>query len=229
MSALRFANVSKHYGLSDRHVPALRDVTVEIDRGEFVALTGRSGCGKSTFLNLAGAMDLPTRGAVHIGGVSTARMEDAELTAVRREQVGFIFQFFQLLPTLSAVENVELPLQLASQPRPRQRAMELLELVGLDGLGDRLPYQLSGGQMQRVAIARALVHSPALLLADEPIGNLDTETSSGILDLLQRINTDLGTTIVMATHSQDSAERAGRILRLSDGYLSPESNATPVG
>lgn len=229
MSALRFANVSKHYGLSDRHVQALRDVTVQIDRGEFVALIGRSGCGKSTFLNLAGAMDLPSRGEVHIGGVSTARMGDTELTAVRREQVGFIFQFFQLLPTLSAVENVELPLQLASQPRARQRALELLELVGLDGLGGRLPYQLSGGQMQRVAIARALVHSPALLLADEPIGNLDTETSSGILDLLQRINTDLGTTIVMATHSQDSAERAGRILRLSDGHLSPEAHATPVG
>ena len=228
MSVLRFANVSKLYGLSDQSVTALSDVTVEIDPGEFVALIGRSGCGKSTFLNLAGAMDLPTHGEVHIGGVSTARMGDAELTAVRREQVGFIFQFFQLLPTLSAVENVELPLQLASQPRPRHRALELMELVGLNGLGDRLPYQLSGGQMQRVAVARALVHSPAVLLADEPIGNLDTETSSGILDLLQHINTDLGTTIVMATHSRDSAARAGRILRLSDGRLSPESPTRPV-
>ena len=208
---------------------ALRDVTVEIDPGEFVALIGRSGCGKSTFLNLAGAMDLPTRGEVYVGGVSTARMGDTELTAVRREQVGFIFQFFQLLPTLSAVENVELPLQLASKPRPRQRALELLELVGLDDLGDRLPHQLSGGQMQRVAIARALVHSPALLLADEPIGNLDTETSSGILDLLQHINSGLGTTIVMATHSHDSAAQAGRILRLSDGRLSREAPGTPVG
>ena len=229
MPALRFANVSKHYGLSDRSVPALSDVTVEIEPGEFVALIGRSGCGKSTFLNLAGAMDLPTRGEVHIGGVSTALMGDTELTAIRREQVGFIFQFFQLLPTLSAVENVELPLQLASKPRPRQRSLELLELVGLDDLGGRLPHQLSGGQMQRVAIARALVHSPALLLADEPIGNLDTETSSGILDILQRINTDLGTTVVMATHSHDSAARAGRILRLSDGRLSREAPGILVG
>ncbi len=210
-------------------MPALRDVTVEIDPGEFVAVIGRSGCGKSTFLNLAGAMDLPTRGEVHIDGVSTAQMSDEELTAVRRERVGFIFQFFQLLPTLSAIENVELPLQLAARSHPRRRALELMEIVGLDGLEDRLPYQLSGGQMQRIAVARALVHSPALLLADEPIGNLDTETSNGILDLLQRINTDLGTCIVMATHSLDSAARAGRILRLSDGRLGPGETPLQVG
>lgn len=219
MSVLCFADASKRYGLTERTVLALDSVSLEIRQGEFVALVGRSGCGKSTFLNLAGAMDLPTSGDVLIAGASTKRLNDEELTEVRRTQVGFVFQFFQLLPALSAVENVELPLQLAGRLNVRQRALEMLDLVGIAECAGRLPYQLSGGQMQRVAIARALVHAPALLLADEPLGNLDTETSASILDLLDRIHRELGSSIVMATHSAESAARANRVLRLRDGRL----------
>lgn len=219
MSALRFANVSKHFAVADRFVPALRNVTLEVKQGEFVALVGRSGCGKSTFLNLAGAMDLPSSGQVYIDDTPTSGMDDRELTAIRRKHVGFVFQFFQLLPTLSAVENVELPLLLASRPGARQRSLLALDRVDLAELADRLPHQLSGGQMQRVAIARALVHSPKLLLADEPLGNLDSETAFGILELLHRLNRDLGTSIVMATHSMISAARVKRLLGLNDGCL----------
>lgn len=219
MPALRFANVSKHYAVADRFIPALRNVTLEVKQGEFVALVGRSGCGKSTFLNLAGAMDLPSSGQVYIGDTPTSGMDDRELTAIRRKHVGFVFQFFQLLPTLSAVENVELPLLLASRPGARQRSLLALDRVDLAELADRLPHQLSGGQMQRVAIARALVHSPKLLLADEPLGNLDSETAFGILELLHRLNRDLGTSIVMATHSMISAARVKRLLGLNDGCL----------
>lgn len=219
MSVLRFADASKRYGLTEQTVLALDSVSLEIRQGEFVALVGRSGCGKSTFLNLAGAMDLPTSGDVLIAGASTKRLNDEELTEVRRKQVGFVFQFFQLLPALSAAENVELPLQLAGRLNVRRRALEMLDLVGIAECAGRLPYQLSGGQMQRVAIARALVHAPALLLADEPLGNLDTETSASILDLLDSIHRELGSSIVMATHSTESAARANRVLRLRDGRL----------
>lgn len=219
MSVLRFADASKRYGLTEQTVLALDSVSLEIRQGEFVALVGRSGCGKSTFLNLAGAMDLPTSGDVLIAGASTKRLNDEELTEVRRKQVGFVFQFFQLLPALSAAENVELPLQLAGRLNVRRRALEMLDLVGIAECAGRLPYQLSGGQMQRVAIARALVHAPALLLADEPLGNLDTETSASILDLLDSIHRELGSSIVMATHSAESAARANRVLRLRDGRL----------
>lgn len=219
MPVLRFANVSKHYRLAEQAVPALQGVTLDIQCGEFVALVGRSGCGKSTFLNLAGAMDLPTSGEVWISGASTSSLNDQELTTLRRTQVGFVFQFFHLLPALSAVENVELPLLFAGQPHPRSVALKLLQRLGLAGLAERLPHQLSGGQLQRVAIARALVHSPVLLLADEPLGNLDTETSEGILRLFQRIHSEFGTSIVMATHSLESASLADRVLTLSDGRL----------
>lgn len=219
MPALRFANVSKHFAVADQFVPALRNVTLDVKQGEFVALVGRSGCGKSTFLNLAGAMDLPSSGQVYIDDTPTSGMDDRELTAIRRKHVGFVFQFFQLLPTLSAVENVELPLLLASRPGARKRSLLALDRVDLAELADRLPHQLSGGQMQRVAIARALVHSPKLLLADEPLGNLDSETAFGILELLHRLNRELGTSIVMATHSMISAARVKRLLGLNDGCL----------
>ncbi len=216
---MRFENASKNYDLIEHSVPALRDVTVDVEVGEFVALVGRSGCGKTTFLNLAGAMDLPSSGEVFVDGLSTKNLSDDRMTAIRRERVGFVFQFFHLFPTLNVLENIEMPLQLAGYPGPRARAEELLELVDLQSLGNRLPYQLSGGQMQRVAIARALGHYPALLLADEPLGNLDTETSSTVMKLFRRVNEELGTAIIMATHSLENAAETDRMLTMRDGRL----------
>ena len=192
---------------------------MEVSSGEFLALVGRSGCGKSTFLNLAGAMDFPTSGTVEVNGKSTGGMSESELTATRRSDVGFVFQFFQLLPTLSAVENVELPLQLAGDGRARSRALETLDLVEMAELADRQPHQLSGGQKQRIAIARALIHSPAIVLADEPIGNLDSESAAIVMSLLRRIADELGTTVVMATHSLESAAAADRVVALHDGGI----------
>jgi ABC-type lipoprotein export system ATPase subunit len=205
--------------VKDYHaVRALDGVSLELQSGEFVSLVGRSGCGKSTLLNLAGAMDSPSDGSVRINGVHTSSLNDAELTRLRREQVGFIFQSFQLLPTLSVVENVELPLMLAGRTRVREDALRSLASVEMETLGARMPYQLSGGQMQRVAIARALVHSPALLLADEPTGNLDTTTGDVILQLLRGI-ARAGTAILMATHSPEAAALTDRIVRMRDGRI----------
>lgn len=198
---------------------ALDDVSLEINRREFVALVGRSGCGKSTLLNLAGAMDFPTTGRVLLDGAETSRLSDAGLTQLRREKVGFIFQSFQLLHTLTVFENVELPLLLAGKPNARAAARERLGWVELDGLGDRYPHQLSGGQMQRVGIARALVQSPGVLLADEPTGNLDTATGNVILGLLKRLTGELNTATVMATHSAEAAALADAVVRLRDGKI----------
>ena len=219
MAILRLDSVSKDYVTEGVPVPALRDVSLDVSRGEFVALVGRSGCGKSTLLNLAGAMDFPTSGAVLIDGVNTSSLSESGLTKLRREKVGFIFQSFQLLPTLSVAENVELPLLLAGVARARESALETLEWLEMDALAARMPHQLSGGQMQRVAIARALVHSPALLLADEPTGNLDSVTGNLILTLLRRIATEKNSTVMMATHSSEAAAIADTIVRLRDGCV----------
>jgi ABC-type lipoprotein export system ATPase subunit len=219
MAILRLERVSKDYITDGAPVPALHEVSLTVERGEFVALAGRSGCGKSTLLNLAGAMDFPTSGDVILDGVVTSSLGESELTRLRREKVGFIFQSFQLLPTLSVAENVELPLMLAGRGDARARALESLRWVEMDSLASRLPFQLSGGQMQRVAIARALVHSPALLLADEPTGNLDTVTSDLIIELLRRIASEKNTTVLMATHSLEAASVADTIVRLRDGYV----------
>ncbi len=215
MPLLRFNRVSKFY--SD--VPALEEVSLNVERGQFVALVGRSGCGKSTLLNLAGAMDFPTSGEVILDGVVTSSLSETALTRLRREKVGFVFQSFQLLPTVSVIENIELPLLLARRPRARETALERLRQVEMEGYGSRMPYQLSGGQMQRVAIARALVHSPALLLADEPTGNLDSTTGDVILKLLQTIALEQRTTILMATHSVEAAGIADTVARLRDGRV----------
>jgi ABC-type lipoprotein export system ATPase subunit len=200
-------------------VAALRQVNLQVEAGEFVALMGRSGCGKSTLLNLAGAMDFPTSGHVRMDGEDTQKLDDAGLTRLRREKVGFVFQNFQLLPTLSVAENVELPLLLAGQGKARERAEEVLAWVELGGYGDRMPHQLSGGQMQRVAIARALIHRPRLLLADEPIGNLDTTTGELILALLERARKEFQTAVLMATHSPDSVRSADRVVEMKDGSI----------
>ena len=216
---LKLENVTKTYRADGEEVHALDGVSLDAAPGQFISIVGRSGCGKTTLLNLAGAMDFPTSGRVYIGGDVTSGLSDAELTAIRRTQVGFIFQFFQLFPNLSAVENVELPLMLAGGPAPGRTAKQSLEWVEMDRLADRLPHQLSGGQMQRVAIARALVHSPKILLADEPIGNLDETSADVIIKLLRRVARELGATILMATHSREAAQVTDSIVRLRDGRI----------
>jgi ABC-type lipoprotein export system ATPase subunit len=219
MPILSLHDVRKEYLTDGQRVLALNGVTMEVAAGEFVAIVGRSGCGKSTLLNLAGAMDFPSSGSVTVDGVCTTNLNDAEQTRLRRKKVGFVFQSFQLLHTLTAVENIELPLLLAGAPRAREAAIESLKWVELDGLGDRFPHQLSGGQMQRVAIARALVHSPKIILADEPTGNLDTVTGSVVLEFLQRLTHAKGTATVMATHSQEAANLSDTVVRLRDGNI----------
>jgi putative ABC transport system ATP-binding protein len=218
-ATLRILDVTKDYLNDGQLVRALQGVSLDVAPGEFVALVGRSGCGKSTLLNLAGAMDLPTSGQVWLDGLSTLSLSDAALTRLRRGKVGFVFQSFQLLHTLTAVENVELPLLLAGDSDARAKALERLEWVELGGLRDRYPHQLSGGEMQRVAVARALVHSPCLLLADEPTGNLDTATGNSILRLLQRVTSEHRTATLMATHSPEAAAIAGRIVTMRDGRI----------
>ena len=216
---LSVEGVTKDYKTDGDPVRALNGVSLEIGSGRFVALVGRSGCGKSTLLNLAGALDFPTGGHVRLEGTATDRLNEAQLTKLRREKVGFIFQSFQLLNTLSVVENVELPLLLAGHSNPRPKALQRLASVSLEELAHRMPHQLSGGQMQRVAIARALVHSPRILLADEPTGNLDTATGNSILELLRRICMEQSTTILMATHSMESAAFVDTTVRMRDGHI----------
>ncbi len=226
MAALRMVDVRKRYRSAGNggDALALNGFTYTFREGEFVALVGRSGCGKTTLLNLAGAMDFPSSGEVWIHDQLTSGLDDTGLTRLRRTSIGFIFQFFQLLPTLSAVENVELPLLLSGGPNAREKAMERLAWVEMADFAGRMPHQLSGGQMQRVAIARALVHDPKLLLADEPIGNLDTTTGNVVLDLLRRAASDHGATVLMATHSAESTAIADTVIRLRDGVVEEVSH-----
>jgi len=215
---LELRAVSKTY-FDGQPLQVLHEISLAASAGSVTSLLGRSGCGKTTLLNLAGAMDFPTSGDVLIDGRSTRSLSEPELTALRRRRVGFIFQFFQLLPTLTVIENIELPLLLARAPNARQAALERLEWVGLPEKAGSLPYQLSGGQMQRVAIARALVHSPEILIADEPTGNLDTASGDQVLALLRESATRFGATVLMATHSTEAAAIAGTRVRLRDGRI----------
>jgi putative ABC transport system ATP-binding protein len=219
MPILSLQNVRKDYSTDGQPVRALDGVSLDVEAGQFVALVGRSGCGKSTLLNLAGAMDFPTSGSVLLDGVATSSLKDAELTKLRREKVGFVFQSFQLLHTLTVLGNVELPLLLAGKTNARDAARERLRWVELEGLGERYPHQLSGGQMQRVGIARALIHGPKLLLADEPTGNLDSTTGNVILELLRRLSREQSTATVMATHSAEAAALADVVVHLRDGKI----------
>jgi len=220
MPILTLQSVTKDYFTDDQPVRALNNLSLEVSRGEFVALVGRSGCGKSTLLSLAGAMDFPTSGTVLLDGVATTLLRDDALAKVRREKIGFIFQSFQLIHTLTVFENVELPLLLAGKRNAREIARERLSWVELGELGRRYPHQLSGGQMQRVAIARALVQNPVILLADEPTGNLDTSTGNLTLELLQRLTRQQNTATIMATHSVEAAALANVVVKLRDGQIS---------
>jgi len=219
MALLEMRRVIKDYQTDGQKVRALDGVTLPVGAGEFVAVVGRSGCGKSTLLNLAGAMDFPTSGEVLIDGQPSSGASEHILTELRREKVGFVFQSFQLLETLSAVENVELPLLLAGRSTARETALAQLAAVELEGLAHRMPHQLSGGQRQRVAIARAIVHSPRVLLADEPTGNLDNATGGKILELLLRLTREQNTATLLATHSREAAAIADLVVTLRDGRI----------
>jgi putative ABC transport system ATP-binding protein len=214
-------NVRRTYTSGDTEVHAVAGVSLEVAEGEFVALVGPSGCGKSTLLHLCGAMDRPSSGVVRLESVPLANLGDDELTRIRRERVGFVFQFFNLLPTLTLLENVELPLLLAGH-RPTLAAPAARALLLRVGLAQRLghyPAQLSGGELQRGAIARALVHRPALLVADEPTGNLDSENGRRVVELLRELNTETGITMLLATHAPDVAAAAHRTVRMRDGLI----------
>lgn len=218
-SRVEFRAVSKTYSDSGQAAEVLHDISLAADAGTVTALLGRSGCGKTTLLNLAGAMDFPTSGEVLIGRRATNSLNDAELTALRRTRIGFVFQSFQLLPTLTVLENVELPLLLARAPGSDETARERLRWVDLEEKAASFPYQLSGGQMQRVAIARALAHKPSILIADEPTGNLDTASGAQILALLRRSADEFGAAVLMATHSEEAAAIADVRVKMRDGRI----------
>ena len=214
--------LTRTFVVGEIEVPALRGVTLDIQPGEFLALTGPSGSGKSTFMHLLGCLDRPTAGSYLLNGRDVSRLSKRELSGVRNHQVGFVFQGFNLLPRTTAVENVELPLLYGPPLRARERRERAIAALQSVGLGDRLyhhPNQLSGGQQQRVAIARALVNEPALLLADEPTGNLDSRTSIEVMGIFQRLNIERGITIVLVTHESDIAEYATRIVGFLDGRV----------
>jgi putative ABC transport system ATP-binding protein len=217
---IRVSRVSKYYE-GKRAVTALREVDLEIPRGEMVAIVGASGSGKSTLLNLMGALDRPTSGSIEIDGVALSGIPDHELTKIRRDKIGFIFQFFNLLPTLTAIENVSIPLHLRgwNATQTKARAMELLNFVNLSGRTNHLPEEMSGGERQRVAIARALSVYPPILLADEPTGNLDTHTTCEILRLIGDLHQQLQATIVIVTHDPAVAETCSRKITIRDGQI----------
>jgi putative ABC transport system ATP-binding protein len=221
MSLLVAEQLGKTYATGDSRVAALADVNLTVAASEFVAIVGPSGCGKSTLLHLCGAMDRPTSGRLTLDGERLDTMPEEALTRLRRGRVGFVFQFFQLLPTLTLAENIALPLLLAgtSAREAIGRAGVLAERVGVSHRLDHLPQQLSGGEMQRAAIARAVVHSPILLVADEPTGNLDSANGLRVLELLQTMNRESGVTLLLATHAADIAAAADRIVSLRDGRV----------
>lgn len=226
---LRMESVSKHYAHRGKHVKALDDVTVEIPRGDFVSVVGPSGSGKSTLLLTFGGMLSPATGRVLVDGQSVYELTSEERALLRRKKVGFVFQTFNLVPYLTAMENVQIPLYLdgAESAEQGKRAASLLERVGLGDRLDHKPSELSVGQQQRVALARMLANDPAVILADEPTGNLDPETGQSVLGFLAQLNRE-GRTIVMVTHDMRAAQQAKRVLKLVDGSISPDGYATSV-
>jgi putative ABC transport system ATP-binding protein len=221
MTILAAEDLHRTYSTGEAEVRAVAGVSLTAERGEFVALMGPSGCGKSTLLHLCGAMDRPTSGRVRLESIPLDTLGDDALTRLRRERVGFVFQFFNLLPTLTLLENVALPLVLTEhRPAAADRAARaMLDRVGLGARGSHYPAQLSGGEMQRGAIARALIHRPALLVADEPTGNLDSENGRVVLDLLRELNRETGVAILLATHAAEVARAADRVLSMRDGRI----------
>ncbi len=220
-SIIRVFDLWKNYDVNGSEIPALRGTNLEIKKGERVVLLGKSGSGKSTLFNLIAGLDRPTKGRIEVEGKDLEVLGEKGRTTLRRKKIGFIFQFFNLLPTLTAFENVFLSLELANIAKP-ELALHALKEVGLEGKEKRFPNELSGGEQQRVAIARAIVKAPSIILADEPTGNLDTNTGNQILELLTRSCHESGTTLIIATHSQLTCHYASRILRMVDGTISEE-------
>jgi putative ABC transport system ATP-binding protein len=217
--------VTKEYLSGDQKIAVLRDVSFTIPQGAFVAIVGPSGSGKTTLLGLLAGLDTPTRGTVLLDDTDLGKLSENDRARLRGEKVGFVFQSFQLIPTLTALENVQVPLELRGTPGAVERAKELIDRVGLSGRGHHFPTQLSGGEQQRVAVARAFANAPKILFADEPTGNLDNATGQRIFELLQSLNTDGGSTIVLVTHEVALASKASRMIRLLDGAVVEDTGA----
>lgn len=218
---LKAVELYKSYHLGNVEVPALRGADLEVRRGEFVAIIGPSGSGKTTLLNILGLLDTPDSGELYVDGESVIGLDDDELSEIRLWKIGFVFQHYNLIPILTALENVEVPMILAGVPPKKRikRARRLLQMVGIPHMAEHKPTEMSGGQQQRVAIARALANDPSIILADEPTGNLDTKSSEEIVNLMGTLNREKGTTFVVVTHDLDVAKKADRILRIRDGRL----------
>jgi len=228
MSLLVASQLAKTYTGGSATVRALDGVSFAVERGDFVALMGPSGCGKSTLLHLCGAMDRPSSGSISLEGRALGALSDDELTRVRRDRIGFVFQFFNLLPTLTLGDNVALPCLLSGMAvgEAAARVAKLADRVGIAHRLDHYPQEVSGGELQRAAIARALVHEPALLVADEPTGNLDSENGANVLALLAELNRELAITILLASHAHEVAAAAGRVIRMRDGRLADDTAAS---
>ena len=222
MEILRVENLSKVYGKGENKVVALDNVSFSVEKGEFVAIVGASGSGKSTLLHLVGGVDRPTKGKVFIDGKNIYEMNDDKLAIFRRRQVGLIYQFYNLIPILNVEENITLPLELDNREVDKKTLKELLELLGLENRSKHLPNELSGGQQQRVSIGRALITNPAIILADEPTGNLDSKSSDEIVALLKKSNKEYNQTIIMITHNMEIAKEADRIIKIEDGRIVEE-------
>ncbi|MDY4753911.1 MAG: ABC transporter ATP-binding protein [Candidatus Faecousia sp.] len=219
MSILETKDLQKFYGSGDTQVRALDGVNLSVENGEFVAIVGTSGSGKSTLLHMLGGLDRPTSGTVTVDGKNIFELKDEALTIFRRRKIGFVFQSYNLVPVLNVYENIVLPIQLDSRTVDEAFIQQIVKTLGLDGRLDALPSQLSGGQQQRIAIARALAAGPAIILADEPTGNLDSKTSQDVLGLLKVTSQKFQQTIVMITHNEEIAQLAGRIIRIEDGRI----------
>ncbi len=222
MEILRLDHLTKVYGSGDTAVRALDDVSLTVEAGEFVAIVGSSGSGKSTMLHMIGGVDRPTSGSVYLNGQDVFARSDEQLAVFRRREVGLVYQFYNLVPVLDVVENMTLPVLLDGRPVNQKRLENMLHVLGLEGREHHLPNQLSGGQQQRVAVGRALMNSPAIVLADEPTGNLDTKNSAEIMTLLRKSNAQLGQTLIVITHDEDIALSADRVVTIEDGRVASD-------
>ncbi|MCK9175124.1 MAG: ABC transporter ATP-binding protein [Desulforhopalus sp.] len=212
-------NLSKYYHLGDQKIMVLKDISLSINRGEFVVIAGNSGSGKTTLLSVLSGLDRPSSGKIIMGDKDITELTEDQLAPVRNTMMGFVFQAFHLIPSLNAIENIMFPAELRKDPKAREKAQSLLDQVGLHDRGKNFPEQLSGGEQQRVAICRALINDPEIVFADEPTGNLDSENSAGVIQLLVDLHKERNVTLVIATHSQALAGRADRIVRLYDGSI----------